>query len=62
MRTKGSCRFTAYYKVQFWNERALAWHDVQKSHQTEEAARALFIQGKTCRVMEITEKGRNPLP
>jgi hypothetical protein len=62
MRTKGSCRFENYYKVQFWNERQLAWHDVQKSHPTSDDARAAFIPGKKCRVMEVTTKGRNPMP
>jgi hypothetical protein len=62
MRTKGSCRFAAYYKVQFWNETSLAWHDIQKSHPTRKAAESAFIDGRKCRVMEITTKGRNPLP
>jgi hypothetical protein len=62
MRTKGSCRFAAYYKVQFWNENVLAWHDIQKQHATAEEARASFPKRKKCRVMEVTEKGRNPLP
>jgi len=62
MRTKGSCRFAAYYKVQFWDERQLAWHDVQKAHAAESEARAAFVAGKRCRVMMITEKGREPMP
>ena len=61
MRTKGSCRFAAYYKVQFYEGRSLTWKDVQKSHATKKEARAAFIAGKKCRVMEVTEKGRNPL-
>lgn len=62
MRTKGSCRFAAYYKVQFMNDRTLCWQDVQKQHATPDDARKAFIKGKTCRIMEVDEKGRRPLP
>jgi hypothetical protein len=62
MRTPESCRFAAYYKVQFWNEQQLAWQDVQKQHPSEDAARAAFIAKKKCRVMEVDMKGRRPLP
>jgi hypothetical protein len=61
MRTKGSCRFTAYYKVQFFDDSQIAWMDIQKMHPTEDDARANFISGKKCRVMKVTEKGRKPL-
>ena len=60
MRTKGSCRFTDYYKVQFQNH-MLSWQDVQKAFATDDAARAAFIHGKTCRVIRVTEKGRFPV-
>ena len=62
MRTPESCRFAAYYKVQFWNEQQLAWQDVQKQHPSPDAARAAFIAKKKCRVMEVDRKGRRPLP
>ena len=62
MRTPESCRFAAYYKVQFWNEQQLAWQDVQKQHPSPDAARAAFIAKKKCRVMEVDMKGRRPLP
>jgi hypothetical protein len=61
MRTKGSCRFTAYYKVQFFDDKNLTWKDVQKAHPSEKDARANFISGKTCRVMEVSEAGRRIL-
>lgn len=63
MRTKGSCRFAAYYKIQFWRADALSWQDIQKSFPTPADARA-FAKGtgyEKTRVMEITDKGRNPL-
>jgi hypothetical protein len=39
----------------------LAWQDVQKAFTTDDAARAAFIHGKTCRVIRVTEKGRFPV-
>ncbi len=60
MRTKGSCRFEPYYKIQFRNQ-FLAWQDIQQSYDTQEAARLDFPQDKQCRVMEITEHGRRPV-
>ncbi len=59
MRTKGSCRFAPYYKIQFRNE-FLAWQDIQQSFTTAAAAKQHFPPGKVCRVMEITERGRMP--
>jgi hypothetical protein len=35
--------------------------DVQKAHPTAEAARAAFVAGRDCRVIEVTERGRRPL-
>ena len=60
MRTQSSCRFAPYYKAQWYDEKQLAWRDVQKQFATPDEARAAFGKGKW-RVMEITEKGRNPL-
>ncbi len=60
MRTKGSCRFAPYYKIQFRNQ-FLAWQDIQQSYDTKEAAVMDFPDGKECRIMEITERGRRPI-
>ena len=62
MRTKGSARCAAYFKVQWWDDRTVAWVDVQKAHPTLEAARAAYRPGVRCRVMEISMSGRRPLP
>lgn len=65
MRTTSSVRFTAYYKVQRWEARSLAWKDVQRSFATVEEAVASAPAGERdvdWRVMEITESGRHPLP
>ena len=62
MRTRASARFAPYYKVQEYDARTCAWLDVQKAHLTLEAARAACRPGVRCRIMEITEGGRRPLP
>lgn len=58
MRTKGSCRFEPYCKVQTWDGRAAAWVDVQKAHPTEEAARKATPRGRRARIVTVTEQGR----
>ena len=60
MRTQGSCRFAPYYKAQWFDEKQLAWRDVQKQFATPDEARSAFDKGKW-RVMEITMTGRKPL-
>lgn len=62
MRTKGSCVFSTYYKVQFYDTKWMAWKDVQQAHSTIEDALAAFIPSLKCRVMEIDQRGRRPLP
>jgi len=62
MRTKGSARFSPYFKVQEFDPRSAVWVDVQKAHPTLEAARAAYRPGVRCRVMEISMSGRRPLP
>lgn len=61
MRTKASCRFSAYYKVQWYDASSLCWRDVQKAHASASEAQAAFLRGKQCRVMEVSEAGRKPL-
>jgi hypothetical protein len=39
-----------------------SWIDIQKARATLAAAHAAFPAGKTCRVVEITERSRWPLP
>jgi hypothetical protein len=62
VRTKGSCRFETYHKVQWFDERSLTWRDVHRAYATVAEAQAAFVPGKRCRVMVITETGRSPLP
>jgi len=60
MRRKNSCRFAPYYKAQWYDEKQLAWRDVQKQFPSADDARKAFGNGKW-RVMEITMNGRKPL-
>ena len=39
----------------------MAWQDVQKQYGSIDDAKENFVDGKKCRVMEVTEKGRKPL-
>jgi len=70
MRRHGSVRFAAYYKIQFYNTRQLAWQDVQRAFATPDEARAAVAAGTimpppqcsdSYRIMEITERGRQPV-
>ena len=52
-----------YFKIQYWEEKSMCWMDVQKvSYSTEKEARAHFLPDKKCRVMQVEEKKRFPLP
>jgi hypothetical protein len=61
-RRADSARFSTYYKVQWYDTRNCAWHDIQKQHATREAALAAYPAGKRCRTMEVTPSGRGALP
>ena len=47
---------------QWYDARSAAWIDIQKAHATPAAAQAAIPAGKTCRVVEITERSRRRLP
>lgn len=61
-RIRGSARFSPYYKVQWYDAITMAWRDVQHKHPSVVDARAAYLRGTRCRVMGITEQGRNPVP
>jgi hypothetical protein len=62
VRQPGSVRFAPYYKAQWYDDTWLAWRDVQRQYATADEARAAFLAGRRCRVMEIRMTGRAPLP
>ena len=68
-RRSGSVRFDPYFKVQFYNERQLAWQDVQRAFDTPEAAEAAVAAGEIVpppqcntahRLIHVGEHGRAP--
>lgn len=65
-RQRGSVRFDAYFKVQFWHEATMAWKDIQHAYPTvaeaEEAAPDVIDRDALrWRLMEVTPRGRSPL-
>lgn len=62
MRTKGSCRFEPYYKLEFYDPKIGAWRVIQKSFVSFDAAKQAMPQGKQSRVMRFTESGPEVLP
>ncbi len=57
-RKPGSCRFSDYYEVQWYNETSLVWQTIHKPYKTKVEAEAHFVPGKKCRVMIVSETGR----
>ena len=62
MRTKGSCRFAAYYKVETYDPRLCVWRVIQKSHATIESAKSAMPKGKQSRIIKMSESGMEVLP
>lgn len=60
-RTVGSCRFSPYFKAQWFDEKTLSWRDIQKRYDTLPEAEAEFTKAKKWRVMEISMKGQRVL-
>jgi hypothetical protein len=58
MRTKGSCRFAPYFKVEWYDPIALCWRVIQKAHPTEQEARDAMPKNKQCRIQKVTETER----
>jgi len=51
-----------YYKVQFWDNKVSAWHDIQKTFSTPVFAETYsFNLNKVYRIIEINREGRNVL-
>jgi hypothetical protein len=64
MRTKGSCRFEAYYKIERFDDRIGAWRPIQKAFPDLKSAKE--FAGKTGyrdqRFLKISELGMEVLP
>lgn len=63
MRTKNSCRFEAYYKIEHYDHRFCVWKVIQKTFKTIDEAQK-FAEGtgyEKTRIMQVTEKGIQPI-
>ena len=59
MRTKGSCQFKPYYKVERWDEAMMVWRPIQKTFGSITSAELLAVSTGyiKCRVIKMTETG-----
>jgi len=60
MRTKNSCRFEAYYKIEQYNDKLCVWVPIQKAYANLELAKcnqALQSNNQT-RIIKITMKSK----
>lgn len=60
-RTVGSCRFSPYFKAQWYDKKTLAWREIAERFTTEEEAQQRFSKRKQWRVMEVSMDGRRVL-
>lgn len=56
MRTKGSCRFEPYFKIEIWNRLMHCWNPIQRSYPTQDDAIKAAPAGLS-RVQKITMDG-----
>jgi hypothetical protein len=61
-RKQGSCRFSAYYKLEWFDPQIYTWRPLQKMFETRELAEAAKSDGKVWRTFEVSESGRRLLP
>ena len=59
-RRPDSVRFDPYYKVQAWDDRLLAWIDVQMAFPTADDAMASVTASGRFRLMVVFPGGRRP--
>tara|TARA_R110000868_G_scaffold278748_2_gene538864 strand:- start:1422 stop:1613 length:192 start_codon:yes stop_codon:yes gene_type:complete len=57
MRTKGSCQFDPYYKVERYDERIGAWRPIQKTFPSADLANHFALGYAKARIMRFSEKG-----
>ena len=57
-RIQGSCRFSNYYKLEWFDPKIMSWRPLQKSFQTRAMADEAKSDGRKWRVFEVSETGR----
>jgi hypothetical protein len=60
-RPRGSARFDPYFKLQRWDDRTIAWVDVQRSFHDEHLAAAYATRPGRWRIMRVTMDDRWPV-
>lgn len=57
-RRAGSVRFDPYWKLQWYDDHAFCWRDIQRAYATRDAARAAATAGRRWRLMRVWPAGR----
>ena len=57
-RNKGSCRFNAYYKLEWFDVSLCVWRPLQKAFKRIEFAESAKTAGRKWRTFEVSETGR----
>lgn len=57
-RHRGSCRFDAYYKIEWLDDSIAAYRPLQKQFSTLQLAQRACTEDKTWRIYEVSESGR----
>jgi hypothetical protein len=60
-RQQNSCRFSTYYKLEWFDVMLSVWRPLQKSFETIELAMKARCQNKKWRIFEVSESGRKIL-
>ena len=58
MRTKGSCRFDPFYKIEIYSETIFAWKVRQKAYPTKDSALADSPSEGQVRILEVSMEGK----
>ena len=61
MRNRQSCRFSPYYKLEWFDVSIFSWRPIQKSFATIDLAKAAQESEKAWRIIERSEKGTRVL-
>jgi hypothetical protein len=61
-RRSGSCRFSPYYKLEWFDASLCVWRPLQKAFPTIALADAAKAAGRKWRTFEVSEAGRRLLP
>lgn len=60
-RRSGSCRFSNYYKLEWFDCSICVWRPIQRTYATIELAEKAKFEGRTWRMFQISETDRRLL-